>query len=273
MRFPRLRSAAVFQKLGPGLVTGAADDDPSGIATYSQAGAQFRVTLLSTMVLTFPLMVALQLLAARIGRVTGRGLAVNMQGILTSPVATFLVLPFDVRVYTVAFALISLGLKIIISYHRYARLLKWLTAVLLAYLAVVFSVKLDWGEVGRGLIQPRIEGGRAGVALIVALFGATISPYIFFWQSSQEVEEIAKHADEHALRASPHEAKAQFARIGVDTWFGMAASNLIALAIIISTAATLHAHGINQIATAADAAKALRPVAGPFAFLLFCLGM
>jgi len=184
-----------------------------------------------------------------------------------------LVLPFDARVYTVAFALISLGLKIFIPYHRYARLLKWLTAVLLAYVAVVFSVKLDWGEVGRGLIQSRIEGGRAGVGLIVALFGITISPYFFFWQSSQEVEEIVQHADEHALRASPHEAKAQFARIGIDTWFGMAASNLIALAIIISTAATLHAHGINQIATAADAAKALRPVAGPFAFLLFCLGM
>ncbi len=298
MRFPRLRSAAVFQKLGPGLVTGAADDDPSGIATYSQAGAQFGFTLLWTMVLTFPLMVAVQLVAARIGRVTGRGLAANMQEILPSPVVTLLVLllfvantinigadlaamgegaalvlPFDARVSTVVFALISLGLQIFIPYHRYARLLKWLTVVLLAYVAVVFSVKLDWGEVGRGLIQPRIEGGRAGVGLIVALFGTTISPYLFFWQSSQEVEEIAQHADEHALRASPREAKVQFARIGVDTWFGMAASNLIALAIIISTAATLHAHGINQITTAADAAKALRPVAGPFAFLLFSLGM
>ena len=262
---PRLRSAALFQQLGPGLVTGAADDDPSGIATYSQAGAQFGFTLLWTMVLTFPLMVAVQLVAARIGRVTGRGLAANMQGILPLPVVTFfvllfvantinigadlaamgdgaaLVLPFDARVYTVAFALISRGLQIFIPYHRYARLLKWLTAVLLAYVAVVFSVNLDCGEVGRGLIQPRIEDGRAGVGLIVALFGTTISPYIFFWQSSQEVEEIEQHADEHALRASPHEAKAQFARIGVDTWFGMAASNLIALAIIISTAATLHA--------------------------------
>ena len=298
MKLPRLRTAAVFQQLGPGLVTGAADDDPSGIATYSQAGAQFGFTLLWTMVLTFPLMVAVQLVAARIGRVTGRGLAANMEGVLPRPVVSLLVLllfvantinigadlaamgagadlvlPFDPRVYTIGFALISLVLQLFIPYHRYARLLKWLTLVLLAYVAVVFSVKLDWAEVGRGLIQPRIEGGKAGVGLIVALFGTTISPYLFFWQSSQEVEEIGQHDNEHALREAPSEAKVQFGRIRFDTWFGMAASNLIALAIIIATAATLHAHGVDQINTAADAAKALRPVAGPFAFLLFSLGM
>jgi len=298
MKFPRLRSVAVFKQLGPGLITGAADDDPSGIATYSQAGAKFGFALLWTMVLTFPLMVAIQLVAARIGRVTGKGLAANMGAVLPRQAVTTLVLllfiantinigadlaamgeavalllPHDARISTIGFALLSLGLQLFIPYHRYAGLLKWLTLVLLAYVAVVFSVKLDWGEVGRSLVYPTLPGGREGIVMIVALFGTTISPYLFFWQSSQEVEEIGQHDDEHPLREAPREAPAQFGRIRVDTIAGMLISNLIALAIIISTAATLHAAGQTEITTAADAARALQPVAGNFAFLLFSLGI
>ncbi len=298
MKLPRLRAAAVFKQLGPGLITGAADDDPSGIATYSQAGAQTGFALLWTMVLTFPLMVAIQLIAARIGRVTGRGLAANMGAVLprrwvsllvlllfvantinigadlaAMGEAVALVLPHDARISTVGFALLSLELQLFVPYHRYAGLLKWLTLVLLAYVAVVFSVKLDWGEVGASLVRPSLPGGRDGVVMIVAIFGTTISPYLFFWQSSQEVEEIGQHVNEHPLREAPHEARAQFGRIRIDTIAGMLISNLIAIAIIISTAATLHASGQTEIATAADAAKALQPAAGEFAFLLFSLGI
>jgi NRAMP (natural resistance-associated macrophage protein)-like metal ion transporter len=298
MKLPRLRAAAVFKQMGPGLITGAADDDPSGIATYSQAGAQSGFALLWTMVLTFPLMVAIQLIAAHIGRVTGRGLAANMGAVLPRKVVTLLVLllfiantinigadlaamgeavalvlPHDARISTIGFALLSLGLQLFIPYHRYAGLLKWLTLVLLAYVAVVFSVKLNWADVGEALIKPSLPGGRDGLTLIVAIFGTTISPYLFFWQSSQEVEEIGQHANEHALREAPREAPAQFGRIRIDTIAGMLVSNLIAIAIIISTAATLHATGATEIATAADAAKALQPAAGEFAFLLFSLGI
>lgn len=298
MKLPRLRSAAVFKQLGPGLVTGAADDDPSGIATYSQAGAQSGFALLWTMVLTFPLMVAIQLIAARIGRVTGHGLAANMGQVLKRPWVNMLVLllfiantinigadlaamgeavalivPHDAQWSTVGLALLSLGLQLFIPYHRYAGLLKWLTLVLLAYVAVIFSVKIDWSEVGVALIHPALPGGREAIVMVVAIFGTTISPYLFFWQSSQEVEEIGQHAGEHPLREAPRQARAQFGRIRVDTIAGMAVSNLIAIAIIISTAATLHASGQTNIETAADAARALEPAAGKFAFLLFSLGI
>lgn len=298
MKLPRLRSAAVFKQLGPGLVTGAADDDPSGIATYSQAGAHSGFALLWTMVLTFPLMVAIQLIAARIGRVTGHGLAANMGQVLKRPwvdvlvlllftanainigadlaamgEAVALIVPHDAQWSTVGLALLSLGLQLFIPYHRYANLLKWLTLVLLAYVAVVFSVKIDWREVAIGLIHPTLPGGKDAIVMIVAIFGTTISPYLFFWQSSQEVEEIEQHDEEHPLREAPREAAAQFGRIRIDTIAGMAVSNLIAIAIIISTAATLHASGQTNIETAADAAKALEPAAGKFAFLLFSLGI
>ena len=298
MKLPRLRSAAVFKQLGPGLITGAADDDPSGIATYSQAGAQSGFALLWTMVLTFPLMVAIQLIAARIGRVTGHGLAANMGQVLKRPWVNILVLllfvantvnigadlaamgeavalivPHDAQWSTVGLALLSLGLQLFIPYHRYASLLKWLTLVLLAYVAVVFSVKIDWGEVGVALVHPSLPGGKDAIVMVVAIFGTTISPYLFFWQSSQEVEEIEQHEEEHPLREAPRQAPAQFGRIRIDTIAGMAVSNLIAIAIIISTAATLHAAGQTNIQTAADAARALEPAAGKFAFLLFSLGI
>ncbi len=284
--------------MGPGLVTGAADDDPSGIATYSQAGARFGFDLLWTMGLTFPLMVAVQLVAARIGRVTGQGLAANMRAVLPGPLvgtlvlmlfiantinigadlaamgaAAALVVPLDPQIFVIGFALLSLGLQLFIPYHRYAGLLKWLTLVLLAYVAVLFAVKLDWGEVGLALIHPKAPSDAKELQMIVAIFGTTISPYLFFWQSSQEVEEIGQHPSELALRYAPSQAKAQFGRIRFDTIAGMAVSNLIAIAIIICTAATLHVGGTGNIETAADAAQALRPAAGDFAFALFSLGI
>jgi NRAMP (natural resistance-associated macrophage protein)-like metal ion transporter len=294
----RLVGAATFKNLGPGLVTGAADDDPSGIATYSQAGAQFGFHMLWTMVLTYPLMSAVQLASARIGRVTGCGLAKNLRDVFPPPLVTGLVgLLFvantinigadlaamgaaaelavgqDAHLFTIGFALLSLGLQMFVPYQRYVEWLKWLTLVLLAYVAVVLVVKVDWAEAGLALVMPRFEPSKAALTMIVAIFGTTISPYLFFWQSSQEVEEIEDHAEAHALLEAPRQAPHELHRIRIDTFVGMAVSNLVALAIMISTAATLHASGHTQIATAAEAAEALRPIAGPFAFALFSLGI
>ncbi|WP_426264602.1 NRAMP family divalent metal transporter [Sphingomonas sp. PWP1-2] len=287
----------LFEKLGPGLITGAADDDPSGIATYSQAGAQFGFGLLWTMVLTYPLMSAIQLISAHIGRVTGCGLAKNMGTVLWRPLviglvallfvantinigadlaamgdAAELTVGYGGHAFTVGFALLSLVLQLFVPYRRYAHLLKWLTLTLLAYLAVLFMIKLDWRSIGIGLVWPRI-GGVAAVTTIVAIFGTTISPYLFFWQSAQEVEEVAQDPAAEALIDAPEQARREFARMRLDTFFGMAVSNLVAIAIIVATAATVHASGTTTINTAADAAKALQPVAGKFAFLLFSIGI
>lgn len=296
----RLRSIALFEQLGPGLVTGAADDDPSGIATYSQAGAQFGFGLLWTMVLTYPLMAAVQLISAHIGRVTGNGLAKNMGEILWRPLVSLLVLLLFVantinigadlaamgaaaklatgytgwsdHVFTVGFALFTLLLQLFLPYRRYAGVLKWLTLTLLAYVAVLLMVKIDWTEVAKGLVWPRIAGKEA-VITIVAIFGTTISPYLFFWQSAQEVEEVDRDENQAPLVEAPWQARRAFRRMRLDTFFGMAVSNLVALAIMIGTAATLNASGQTTINSAADAAKALEPVAGKFAFLLFSLGI
>jgi len=292
----RLRSIALAKQLGPGLITGAADDDPSGIATYSQAGAQFGFGLLWTMVLTYPLMTAIQLVSAYIGRVTGDGLARNMEKVLPRPLVLILVALLLVantinigadlaamgdaaqlstglspHVLTVGFAIVSLLLQLFIPYERYAHLLKWLTLSLLAYVAVVLMVQVDWGEVALGLVWPRI--GQGGATTIVAIFGTTISPYLFFWQSAQEIEEVKERKGAKPLKQAPWQAGRELRRIRLDTYVGMAASNLVALAIIIATAATLHAQGTDTIATAADAARALQPVAGRFAFVLFSLGI
>jgi NRAMP (natural resistance-associated macrophage protein)-like metal ion transporter len=288
---------SVLKQLGPGLVTGAADDDPSGIATYSQAGAQFGFGLLWTLILTYPLMTAVQLVSARIGRVTDAGLARNMAKILPRWIVTGLVALLFVantinigadlaamgeaaqlvagwgdHVFTFVFAIVSLLLQMFAPYHRYSNILKWLTLVLLAYVALVFMVHVDWLAAGKGMVWPTIAGV-SGVTTVVAIFGTTISPYLFFWQSSQEVEEIDQDVPKHALKDAPKEAPAEFRRISLDTFTGMAVSNLVALAIMIGTAATLHASGKTDIATAADAASALKPVAGQFAFLLFSLGI
>lgn len=293
----RLRRVALLGQLGPGLVTGAADDDPSGIATYSQAGAQFGFGLLWTMLLTYPLMSAVQLISAHIGRVTGKGLASNMRAVLPHWLVTALVaLLFlantvnigadlaamgaagemvsgvDSHILTVVLALVSLTLQLFVPYRRYATLLKWLTLALLAYVAVLLFVKLDWGQVVQGLVVPRIAGAGA-IVTIVALFGTTISPYLFFWQSAQEVEDLDGDPRAEPLKDAPWQARREFRRMNVDTWAGMAFSNLVALAIMIATAATLHATGHDQINTAADAARALQPVAGQFAFLLFAIGI
>jgi NRAMP (natural resistance-associated macrophage protein)-like metal ion transporter len=288
---------SVAKQLGPGLITGAADDDPSGIATYSQAGAQFGYGLMWTMLLTYPLMSAVQLVSAHIGRVTGRGLAQNMREIMPEWLLTILVailfiantinIGADIAAmgdaaqmvvgwgehwFTIFFALFSLLLQIFVSYHRYARVLKWLTLSLLAYAAVVFAVKVDWAAAATGFVLPRLEGPQA-VATVVAIFGTTISPYLFFWQTAQEVEEIEDNDEAEPLIEAPEQAPTEIKRMRIDTLVGMAFSNVIALAIMIAAAATLHQQGVTEIDTAADAAKALQPVAGNFAFALFAIGI
>ncbi len=298
----QLRKAAPSQswlkKLGPGLITGAADDDPSGIATYSQAGAQFGVNLLWTMFFTYPLMAGIQVVSARIGRVTGKGLADNIRDfypawLLYAIVGLLLVantinIAADVsamgnaltlviggpsRIYAAAFGLLSLVLQVFIPYTRYVRILKWLTLALLAYVATVFTVQIPWREVATSLVLPKMTWNAATITTIVAVFGTTISPYLFFWQASQEVEELEADPNAQPLRAAPNQARASFVRIQVDTYVGMGFSNLVAFFIILTTAVTLHLHGMTNIQTSADAATALRPLAGEFAFLLFALGV
>jgi NRAMP (natural resistance-associated macrophage protein)-like metal ion transporter len=289
---------AWLRQFGPGLITGAADDDPSGIATYSQAGAQFGYQLGWTLLLTYPFMVAIQLVSARIGRVTGRGLAANMRSYLPRPalyaiVGMFLVantinLAADIaamgegvrlviggpaRLYAVIIGCGCLALEVFMSYRRYVRYLKWLTLALLAYVAVVFTVGVQWSEVVRGLVWPSFAMTREALTVVVAILGTTISPYLFFWQAAQEVEDVKADRRAHALKNAPGEAQAQLRRIRMDTWIGMGFSNLIALCIVVSAAATLHNAGITDIQTSAQAAEALRPIAGEFTFLLFALGI
>jgi Mn2+/Fe2+ NRAMP family transporter len=285
-----------LEELGPGLVTGAADDDPSGIATYSQAGAQFGYGLLWTMVLTYPLMSAVQLASAHIGRVTGAGLARNLVRSFPKRVVAVLVAVLVIantinigadlsamaasaslvagggeHLFVIGFAVVSTLLQLYIPYRNYARILKWLTLSLFAYVGVLFLVQVDWPMALMRMVWPP-HLGKAALLTIVAVFGTTISPYLFFWQSSQEAEEISTTTAK-SIRRSPRSAPAQFRRMRLDTLTGMAFSNLVALAIILATAATLNRQGITQIDTAAQAAEALRPIAGPFAFGLFAIGI
>lgn len=285
------------KRLGPGLITGAADDDPSGIATYSQAGAQFGYSLLWTMLLTYPLMVAIQMISARMGRVTGRGLATNLRRHYPAQVlygavmvlliantiniaadlaamgaAARLVLGGPVQLYVALFGTVTLLLQVFVPYERYARFLKWMTLVLLAYVAIAFVVPVDWKAVGLSVVKPHIELSGHYLTTVVAVLGTTISPYLFFWQASQEVEEIRSEPTQEALLKAPRQAPGQFRRIHLDTWVGMAMSNGVAFFIILAAAATLHAHHIS-VTTSADAASALKPIAGPFAFLLFSFGI
>jgi len=287
-----------LEQLGPGLITGAADDDPSGIATYSQAGAQFGYQLGWTLVLTYPLMVGIQMVSARMGRVTGHGLASNVRSHFPRPVlyavvvmlvvantiniaadiaamgeALRLVAGGPMLVYAILFGVVCLGLQVFLRYQVYVRYLKWLTLALLAYVAVVFTISVPWREVLLGLVWPRIKLTSEALTVIVAVFGTTISPYLFFWQAAQEVEELNADPAATALRLDPADARSHLNRIRFDTYFGMGFSNLIALFIIISCAATLHPNGITDIATSAQAAEALRPLAGDAAFLLFSLGI
>ena len=295
----RLSLEGLFKRLGPGVITGAADDDPSGIATYSQAGAQGGFNLLWTVVLTWPLMVAVQSISARIGRVTGRGLAGNMVLVFPRPVVSVLVLLLFIantinlgadlaamgaaaklmigvgspHLYTVAFAAFSLLAVVFIPYHRYVGLLKWFTFSLLAYVGVVFTVKIDWHAVVVGAFVPKFELSGDSLTLVVAIFGTTISPYLFFWQSSQEVEDEEADPDAGPLIDRPEQANHELNRIGWETWIGMAISNSIAFFIMLTTAVTLHAAGKTDIQTAEQAAEALKPIAGNAAFFLFSLGL
>lgn len=290
-----LRFRFNVRRLGPGLITGAADDDPSGIATYSQAGAQFGFALLWTVVFTLPLMAAIQMISARIGHVTGHGLAANIKQAFPRPVllaivgllllANTLNLAADIaamaealrllvggpsQVYAVTFGLLCLVLQVFLSYQVYVRWLKWLTLALLAYVAVVFTLRIDWWQVAQQLVWPQLTLGREALLTIVAVFGTTISPYLFFWQAGQEMEDVnagPKHTD------STTQVRGHLRRIQWDTLVGMSFSNLIAFFIILSTAVTLHAAGVRDIQTSAQAAEALRPLAGELTFLLFSLGI
>jgi NRAMP (natural resistance-associated macrophage protein)-like metal ion transporter len=285
------------EELGPGIVTGAADDDPSGIATYSQAGAAFGYRLLWTQILTYPLMCAVQLVSAHIGRVTGCGLAKNLSRTFPRWIVSLLVaillmaniinIGADLtamaagaeliagrgrHLFVIAFASLCIALQLFVPYRRYAQTLKWLTLSLFAYVGVLLLVQVDWPAALLGMIWPR-DFSREAVLTVVALFGTTISPYLFFWQSSQEAEEVAVQPKEKPLKKAPGQAPREYRRIRLDTLVGMAFSNLISIAIVIATASTLHVRGVTDVQTAAQAAEALRPIAGQFAFALFALGL
>jgi len=284
-------------RVGPGLITGVADDDPSGIATYSQAGAQYGLDILWTMPLAYPLMSAIQGICGRIGRVTGKGLAANIRATYSPTVLRAVVLlllvantlniaadvaamgevaglvtGFDRHLMTAAFVLTTLTLQILIPYHRYVVFLKWLTLSLLAYAAVLFTVHVPWAEVARRSVWPQLRLDATAAAVVVGVFGTTISPYLFFWQASEEVEDLQEHGVPSLIK-DPARAPAELRRIRWDTWSGMFYSDLTAYFIILATAVTLHAAGVTDIQTAAQAASALRPLAGDLAYLLFAIGI
>jgi NRAMP (natural resistance-associated macrophage protein)-like metal ion transporter len=295
-RLPHWRK--VLQVLGPGLITGASDDDPSGIATYSQAGAQFGYAMCWVMLFTWPLMAAIQEISARIGRVTGKGIAANLREHysvwLLRPIialllaANFINLGADLGamgdalrlliggprgLYVVLFAAACTTLEIFSSYERYVKVLKWLTLSLFAYVAVALIVHVPWGEVAYRTIVPQIIWQQDYIVVIVAVLGTTISPYLFFWQASEEAEEERIDPAAHPLVERPQEAQSEIRRIEIDTYVGMGLSNLVAFFIIVTTAATLHAHGVTDVQTSEQAAEALRPIAGEFAFIVFALGI
>ena len=301
MTFRQIRqrlSEHPLARVGPGLVTGAADDDPSGIATYSQAGAQFGLNMLWTMLVTYPLMAAVQSICARIGRVTGKGLAVNIKlafppwvlyaavGLLlvantiniAADVATMgdvlaLMLGGNRHVLTVVLVAASLTAQVVVPYHSYIKFLKWTTLSLLSYAAVLFTVRVPWGEVALRTFVPRLAFDAATATVVVGVFGTTISPYLFFWQCSEEVEDLRALRDDRSLIENAAAAPRELRRISWDTWSGMLYSNLTAFFIILATAVTLHVAGFTDIQSATQAAQALRPLAGDFAFYLFALGI
>jgi NRAMP (natural resistance-associated macrophage protein)-like metal ion transporter len=283
-----------FSWLGPGLITGASDDDPSGIATYSQAGAQFGYALGWVMLFSYPLMGAIQEISARIGRVTGHGIAGNLRRhfpawllrgvvflLLVANVinlgadlgamaeALHLLIAGPTKLYVIGFAVVCAGLEIFSRYARYVAILKWTTLSLLAYVATVLVIDVPWGEVGYRLVVPNLRWSGDELLTVVALLGTTISPYLFFWQASQEAE------DDEGRRRRLHHADAahELLRIRIDTYVGMGLSNLVGLFIILTTAATLHVNGVTDVQTSEQAAAALRPIAGDLAFAVFALGI
>lgn len=292
------QNQSLWEKLGPGLITGAADDDPSGIATYSQVGSAFGYGMLWTALLTFPLMVGIQVVSAHIGRVTGHGLSANIRshyppwllyglvGLLLMAntiniaadvgamgAALKLLVGGPAHWYAIGFGVVSLVLQVFVPFPRYSPILKILTLALFAYVGTVFVVKISWGDVFYGTIFPAVSFTVDYAVGVVAVFGTTISPYLFFWQASQEVEEQRAAKGEEPLKKAPEQARRSFKRIRIDTYLGMGFSNLVAFFIILTAAATLHMHGVTDIQTSAQAAEALRPLAGEFAFWLFAAGI
>jgi NRAMP (natural resistance-associated macrophage protein)-like metal ion transporter len=296
-------TSALARRLGPGLITGAADDDPSGIATYSQAGSQFRFGLVWTLLLTTPLMIGIQMLSARIGWVTGQGLASNIAKMcprwVTVTLVALLVVANTINIaadigamgeaarllvggrpvlFVVAFGTVCVVGQVLFSYERSVRILKWLTLALFSYFAVVMVVHVPWHQAAVESLQPwrffpadTSVGDYAG--MVVAVLGTTISPYLFFWQAAQEVEDDSRRPDVARMRLVPAYTQEHLYRIKQDTWIGMSFSNVIALCIVLATAVTLNLNGVTSIQTSAQAAEALRPVAGEFAFVLFALGI
>jgi len=289
----------ILQRLGPGLITGAADDDPSGIATYSQIGAQFGFGMLWTMLFSFPLMAAMQEISARIGRITGAGIAENLRKYYPKPIvyvlvtllcvanifnlgadiaamgaAAEMVFGGNVSAYVLAFGLLSIILQVYVPYRQYVRYLKWLTVVLFTYIVTAFTIHVPWMSVIRATLIPSIMWNSTYWMALVAVLGTTISPYLFFWQTSQEAEDVCLNENEEPLKRKPSQAFRQLRRIALDSRVGMGFSNLVAFFVILTTAATLYSSGGGKgIQTSADAAKALQPIAGHFAFLLFALGI
>ena len=298
VRPSQARMRGFLRRLGPGLITGASDDDPSGIGTYSQAGAQLGYGIGWTMLLTFPLMAAIQEISARIGRTTGHGIA----GILSRhypswllyPIVALLFLANTINIgadlgamadavklliggtstaYVVVFGALCVLVTVFMDYDRYVMVLKWMTLSLFAYLAALLAAGVDWSAALIGTVVPQVTWSAAFFTTLVAILGTTISPYLFFWQAAQEAEDQRAHRRNKPLVAAPKQAAKALQRIRADTLTGMAFSNVIALAIILTTAATLHKAGITSVESSTQAAEALRPIAGNFAFALFALGI
>ena len=291
-----------LRHVGPGVITGAADDDPSGIATYTQAGAQFGTGLLWTVFLSLPFMIAIQLVSARIGRVTGKGVAANLRQHLPAPFLavlvgllvvanTFniaadiaamgeslkLVIGGSAHFHSLMFGVVTVLMQVFVPYSKLAHVLKWLTLTLFAYVVTVFAVHVDWGRVLYDLVVPKLQFSGDYWMMIVALLGTTISPYLFFWQASQEVEELrlkrSVTAGKGGTTSTDEEVWRDLARVKQDTWIGMTFSNIIAFFVMVVGASVLYAGGVHDVTSAAQAAEALRPLAGDFAFWLFAGGI
>ena len=297
----RIRGHGYFKRLGPGIVTGAADDDPSGIGTYSQVGAAYGLGLVWSALYVAPLAAAVQEMAARLGLCRGVGLSslirerfprtilviavslvavantFNIAADLSSMGASaHLVVPVPAALLTVGMTVVMLGLEILVPYHRYSKVLRWLAGSLLAYLFVLVSVNINWSDVAHHALVPHLEGGRSGLAALLAVFGTTVSPYLFFWQTSEEVEEatddsVGAPTPPATPPAAPTDEHLRAMRI--DVVGGMVSACIIAFAIMVAAAATLHVSGITTVQTADQAAEALRPFAGDLAGLVFALGV
>ena len=295
---PQTNQTPWWKRLGAGFITGAADDDPSGIATYSQVGAAFSYGILWTVLLALPLMIGIQAVCARVGRVTGAGLAQNLRKEFPLPVvagavvllaiANVINLSADIGAigaaakllvhgpapaYAAAAAIVSVLLQVFVPMRRYTPILKVLALSLLAYVATIVMVHVPWTHVLKQLVWPTLTMNVDYAVGIVAVLGTTISPYLFFWQSSEEANEVRTSDRRQPLREEPEHAGRAFRRIWLDTIFGMAFSEVVAFCIILAGAAVLHAHGKTDVQTSADAAMALKPLAGKFAFVLFSGGI